>query len=68
MTGRTVRAKLAVVTIILFMAGITIRRCALEDIIDMALFALDTGMFTFKFECGEIMIELRRLPGLCCVA
>ncbi len=63
MTGRTICAKLTVVAIILFMAGITIRRGALEHVVDMAFFAFDTGMFTFKFECGKIVIELRRLPG-----
>ncbi len=68
MTGRTICAKLAVMTIILFMAGITISRCALEDIVDMARLTLDLSMFAFEFESCKIVIELGRLPGGCRVA
>ncbi len=68
MTGRTICAKLAVMTIILFMAGITISRCAFEHVVDMARLTLDLSMFACEFEGCKIVIELRRLTGLCCVA
>lgn len=64
MTGGTVRAKATIMLIVLLMAGITIRRRALINIIDMASFTLHLGMGTFQFECGEIVIELGRLPAI----
>ena len=63
MAGTAVDTEFAVVVVILFMAGVTISRCAFENIVDMALLTLDIDMFAFEFEGREIMIKLGRLPG-----
>ena len=63
MTSAAISTEFTVVTIIFFMAGETIRGCAFEDIIDVALFTFDVDVFTFEFERREIVIELGGLPG-----
>ncbi len=55
--GLTLRSEFSVMFIILSVAGIAIFWRAFEDIIHMAFFAGDFGMFAFKLECGEIMVE-----------
>lgn len=50
--GRAVCAKFTVVLIFIFMAGVTVGRRALEDIVDVAFFASHLAMFAFKFESG----------------
>ncbi|GAB4568807.1 MAG: hypothetical protein Fur0017_12620 [Anaerolineales bacterium] len=53
---------LSVVLIILFMAGVAVFWRTFEDIVDMAFFTGNVGVFTFQFERGEIMVEGGVLP------
>ena len=62
MAGRTVRAKLTVMLIILLMAGITIGGRTFEDIIDMALLAFHIRVLAFQLESGKVMVEGGLLP------
>jgi len=62
-TGCAVCSELAVVFIIILMAGIAIAGCALEDIIDMALIAGEIGVLTIQFEDRQIMVEGGRCPA-----
>ncbi len=67
-TRATVRAKLAVVMIVFRMAGITIHRRALENIIDMALRAGNVDMFASQLEGCKVMIKCGGRPAVGCVA
>lgn len=62
MAGRTIGAEFAAVFIVLAMAGVTIRRGALIDIVEVTFLAADFGVLTFQFEGGEIMVEGRGRP------
>ena len=61
-TAPAVRAKLAVVFVILLMAGVTIGGRACKDIILMTTFAGDARVSAFEFENRKVVIELRGLP------
>ncbi len=50
--GGAICSELVFVFIILLMAGIAISRCALVDVIDMAIPTSDGDMLTGQFECG----------------
>lgn len=50
--GCAIRAKFTVVLIFIFMAGITVDWCALEDIVYVAFLASHLAMLAFKFESG----------------
>lgn len=64
MTARAVCAERSIMFIVLLMAGITVCRCAFEDVVDVALLTLDFGMSAFEFESREVVIELRGLPAV----
>lgn len=66
--GGAIFAELAVVFIILLVAGITVAGCALEDMINMTLLAGHSDMFTRQFESGQVMIEGGRCPAIGSVA
>jgi hypothetical protein len=59
---RAVRPERALMLIVLLMAGHTSLRRALEDIVDVALRALDRLVLAHEFECGQCVIELCALP------
>lgn len=61
-TGFACRPKRTVMFVVLFMAGITILRRSLVDIIHMARCAGDIHVPALEFECRQIMIELRGSP------
>lgn len=61
MTGAAICAKLAFMSILGGMAGITICWRIFEDVIDMALIALDAGMFAFQLE-AERLVRKRIAP------
>ena len=63
-TTATVRAKFAVVFVVLLVAGITICGRARKDIILMATFAGRFRMFAFEFESRKVVIELRGFPAV----
>jgi len=63
-TGGAVRAKLAVVFVILLMTGIAVGGRAFENIIHMTLFTLNFRMFAFEFESRKVVIEFRGLPAV----
>ena len=50
--------------VILLMAGVTVHRRALVNIVHMALLACDARVLAFKFERGKVMVELCGLPCL----
>jgi len=62
MASRTIRAKRALVLILVFMAGITILGRTFEYIIDMAFFTFYFCMFPFQFESGKVVVESCILP------
>jgi hypothetical protein len=57
MTGSTIRAILTVVMIILGMAGITISRGPLVNIVDMATRTGHLGVFASQFEGRQVVIK-----------
>ena len=63
MAGTTVRTVLAIVVILLRVAGIAVGGCALEDAIDMAARTGNCGVFTGQFEDGLIVVESGGCPG-----
>ena len=63
-TLATIGAVLAIMLIVLGMAGITIGGSALEHSIDMAACARGLNVRTGQFERGRIVIECRREPGI----
>jgi hypothetical protein len=62
MTGRAIRAKPAIMFIILLMAGITIHWSAFEDAILMTGRTFDTDVAVFELECEQIVINIRAFP------
>ena len=71
MAGTTIRAKLSIVVVIVCMTGITIRRRAFVNTIDMARAALDIGVSSRKREAGIVVIEGYIAPttgGMTCSA
>lgn len=62
MAGFTLRPKLAIVLIVLFMARIAIAGRAKVLAIRMAIFTSGLGMFTFQFEGGQVMVKFSRFP------
>ncbi len=65
MADRAVTAILTTMGILLFVAGVTVCRSALEYLVDMAGFTRNFLVLAFEFEGCEIVIELRgRPPGL----
>ena len=63
MAGRAIRTKLAVMFILLFMAGVTICRSAFEHAILMALLTGYVGMPSLKLE-GELgMVNTDLVPA-----
>ena len=63
MASSTVLAQRAVMAVIFLMAGKTIRRSTLEDIVDMTLFADHAEMLTDQFKGCQVVIKGRRFPG-----
>ena len=61
-TGGAVRAKLAVVFVILLMTGIAIGGRTLKHVVGVAFLTGNFGMFTFEFESRKVVIEFRGLP------
>ena len=64
MAGGTIRAILAVMFIILLVAGDTLHRRALELAVQMAGFTSHVRVFSFKFERRQVVIERRRSPAI----
>ncbi len=63
-TGRTVRAKAAIVLIILRVAGITIRGRALIDIVLVTILARSFRMFSLQLKGRQAMIKFGGLPAI----
>jgi hypothetical protein len=68
MAGSTIRTKATIMLVILAMARVTVRGCALENVILMTRFTVYPGMFTFQFESRQIMVKRSFFPIFCCVA
>jgi hypothetical protein len=68
MASGAIGAELAVVFIVLFVAGVTIAGGAFVNPVLMAFFALRFGMLAFELEGGEIVIELGGSPAFCGMA
>jgi len=68
MAGGTIRAKTTVVGIVLAVAGVTVRWRPLEDTVLMTCLARYLGMSALQLEGRQVMIELRVLPAIRCVA
>lgn len=64
MTGRTIRAELALVFVILLVAGITVGRRAFILAIHVARLACHFGVLAFQLERGQVVIERGRSPAL----
>jgi hypothetical protein len=64
MAGSTVCAKTPPVFVILLVAGIAIRRRALERVILMTFLAGYSGMFPLQFEGRQIMVEGCFFPSI----
>ena len=62
MTGTTVRAELSVMLILRCVAGITIRRCTLENTVGMTGTALNRSMLTRKQESSIVVVEIDIRP------
>ena len=62
-TGRAIRAVLAAVTVIAGMAGVTICRRTLKDVVDMALGTSRAGMLSGQREGRFAVIKGGRLPA-----
>jgi len=67
MTCRAIRAKATIVMIVLLMTGETIRRCTLEDIVNVALVAFDAGVLAFEFESRKVVVKPGGFPTLWCM-
>ena len=63
MADTTILTKLTIMMIVFLMAIKTGGRCALEDIIDMTLFASHRGMCAQQFKSRETVVESGRRPG-----
>ncbi len=68
MAASTVRSELALVSIIFRVTGIAGLRCALEDIVHVAIIASYSGMRAGQFESRFRMVERGFLPIVGCVA
>ena len=68
MTCGAICSQLALMPIILLMAGEAIFGRAFEHIVDMAFFAGYRQVGISQFEGGKIMVEVNRLPIIRCVA
>ena len=68
MTGTTIRTKLAVVMIVLFMARIAILRRTFENAIHVALGAGNIYVRTCQLEGSQVVIECSILPISCIMA
>ena len=68
MTGTTIRTKLAVVMIVLFMARIAILRRTFENAIHVALSAGNIYVRTCQLEGSQVVIECSILPISCIMA
>jgi len=56
-TGTAIRAKAAVVFVILLMAGVTLSGRTLKDTVLVAILAVNSGMHPFQFEGRQVVIE-----------
>ena len=63
MTGSALGTKLALMRVILGVAGTAVLRRAFEDSVDMAFLASHCGVFAVKMECEQGMIHLRIFPA-----
>ena len=61
-TCAALRSELALMRVILGMAGTAVLRSAFEDTVQMTGLALDFGMAAFQFECEQIMVKIRLIP------
>jgi len=61
--GTTVCTELAIMTIILLMAGIAVGGCTLEDIIAMTAQACGCGVFAGQLKGGQVVVEGGWFPG-----
>ena len=59
-----IRAILSTVFIILLVAGITIRGCTFELLIDVTCLTSQLGMSTFQLECHKVVVEGRWCPAV----
>jgi len=62
-TGPTVRAELAAVSVPRGVTGITIHRCALVNAVDMAGLTCYRCMLAGQLECCQVMVEAGGFPG-----
>ena len=65
MTAHTARPECS--AMLISMAGITCRRCALEHIVFMTLGTGHIPMRTCQFKYRQVMVERSRLPGSSCM-
>ena len=64
MTGSAVRAKAAIMLVVLSVAGKAINRCALEYVVLMTFRAVQVGVFPIERESGQVMVKRRTLPSI----
>ena len=64
MAGTAIRAELAVVLVILLMAGIAVLWRSIVHIIDMTFLADYIHVFACQFERGKIVVEFCREPSV----
>jgi len=62
-TRAAILAELAIVGIILLVAGIAIFRCSLKYVIFVASITLHFGVFALQLESRKIMVKTGRLPA-----
>lgn len=67
-TGGAILAVLAIVFIVLFMAGIAIICNLFTNAVTMTVLALCFGVFSLQFEAGQVVIKLGRAPPGRCMA
>ena len=62
-TGSALCSELALMSVILCMAGTAVLRCAFEDTIDVTILAGHCRMFSIKMKCEFGMVHLCILPA-----
>jgi hypothetical protein len=64
MAGSADCAQLAVMVVILLVAGVAVRGCALVDVVDMAARTGHAEVCPVQMEGGLVVIEMGRFPGI----
>jgi hypothetical protein len=65
MTAAAIGTETTIMSIILFVAGITVAGCIFEYIVDMATLACCVGVFSCQFEGRQVVVVAGRFPTRC---